>query len=205
MGMEQHWRSQGWTRSPTLRGVRGRADRKGGCCGAEGPASGDARTDGLGGTGLRSETDSPESRDRGDGAASLGSASSGREDDAAGATPTRERGLYLARPEVKRGFKPENVARGGAYADREPKPPQQHLKTKRKDNWAANGSGSVFSVLSTGCHGFQVAGNSHTMRTSERGRRCGFEGWRALQTYSRRKLRRSSGTSGPRSPTSGSV
>ena len=28
--MEQHWRSQGWTRSPTLRGVRGRADSKGG-------------------------------------------------------------------------------------------------------------------------------------------------------------------------------
>ena len=50
--MEQHWRSHGWTRSPTLRGVRRRADRKGGGgegCGAEGPASGDARTEGLAG------------------------------------------------------------------------------------------------------------------------------------------------------------
>ena len=115
--MKQHWLSHGWPRSPTLYGVRGRADRKGGCCGAEGPASGDARTDGLGGTGLRSETDSPESRDRGDGAASLGSASSGREGDAAGATPTPERGLYLARPEVKKGFKQENVARGGVLSN----------------------------------------------------------------------------------------
>ena len=34
------------------------------------------------------------------------------------------------------------------------------------------------------------------MRTSERRRRWGLEGWRALQTYSRRKLRRHSGDLG---------
>ena len=204
--MEQHWLSHGWPRSPTLCRVRGRADRKGACCGAEGPASGDSRTDGLGGRALRSGAGSPESRDPGEGARPIWALPPAVE------KTTRQARLQLAREgftsqgqRLKKGFKQENVVRGSVYADREPKPPQQHLKPKRKDNWAANGSGSVFSVLSTGCHGFQVAGNSHTMRTSERGRRCGFEGWRALQTYSRRKLRRSSGTSGPRSPTSGSV
>ena len=55
-----------------------------------------------------------------------------------GATPTRERGLYLARPEVKKqGFKQENVAKSGVYAEPGPKPPQKLLKPKRKDNWAA--------------------------------------------------------------------
>ena len=51
-----------------LWGVRGRADRKRGCCGAKGAASGDARTEGLGGRGLRSGAASLESRDRGKGA-----------------------------------------------------------------------------------------------------------------------------------------
>ena len=97
---------------------------------------------GAGRDGAQSEAGSPESRDQGGGAASpgagaTGSASSGREGDAAGATPTPERGLYLARPEVKKGFKQENVARGGVYADRAPKPTQKHFKPKRKDNWAA--------------------------------------------------------------------
>ena len=126
--MEQHWLSHGWPRSPTLRGVRRQADRKGACCGAEGPASGDSRTDGLGGRALRSGAGSPESRAQGEGEASpgartTGSASSGREGDARrletrwGATPTRERGLYLERPEVKKGFKQENVARGGVLSN----------------------------------------------------------------------------------------
>ena len=124
-----------------LWGVRGRADRKRGCCGAKGAASGDARTEGLGGRGLRSGAGSAESRDQGEGAASqgagaTGSASSGREGDTAGVTQTRERGLYWARPEVKKGIKQENVARGGVYANRGPIPPQQHLKPKRKETWA---------------------------------------------------------------------
>ena len=99
---------------------------------------------GCEGRGLRSGAGSPESQDRGEGAASpgagaRGSASSGREEDAAarGATPTPERGLYLARPEVKKGFKQENVARVGVHGDRGPKPPRKHLKPERKYNWAA--------------------------------------------------------------------
>ena len=97
---------------------------------------------GAGREGAQSEAGSPESRDQGGGAASpgagaTGSASSGPEGDAAGATPTRERGLYLATPEVKKRFKQENLARGLVCADRGPKPPQKHFKPKRNDNWAA--------------------------------------------------------------------
>ena len=84
LGMQQHWLSHGGPRSPALRGVRGRADRKGGCCGARGAASGGARAERLRGRGLRSGAASPEPRERGDGAAYLRSASSGREGDAAG-------------------------------------------------------------------------------------------------------------------------
>lgn len=140
--MKQHWLSHGWPRSPTLYGVRGRADRKGACCGAEGPASGDARTEGLGGTGLRARRalrnpgtreGARPLRERGPRALPPAVEKAKRR----GATPTPERGLYLARPEVKKGFKQENVARGGVYADRAPKPTQKHFKPKRKDNWAA--------------------------------------------------------------------
>ena len=92
-----------------LWGVRGRADRKRGCCGAKGAASGDARTEGLGGRGLRSGAGSAESRDQGEGAASqgagaTGSASSGREGDAAGCySNSRERAL-LGEARGKQGF-----------------------------------------------------------------------------------------------------
>ena len=158
--MQQHWLSHGGPRSPALRGVRGRADRKGGCCEAQGAASGDARTEGLGGRGLRSGAGSAESRDQGEGAASqgagaTGSASSGREGDAAGRdSNSRERAL-LGEAEVKKGFKQDNVARGGVYAHRGPKPPQQHLKPKRKDNWAAKAAAAFIRGRAPGARVFR--------------------------------------------------
>ena len=154
--MEQHWLSHGWPRSPTLCRVRGRADRKGACCGAEGPASGDSRTDGLGGRGLRSGAGSLESRDRGEGARPIWALPPAVEKTTRrGATPTPERGLYLATPEVKKGFKQENVARGGVYADRAPKPTQKHFKPKRKDNWAATAAAASIRGRAPGARVFR--------------------------------------------------
>ena len=99
---------------------------------------------------MAGSAESRESRDWGEGAAYQGSASSDLEDDTVGGTPTRERGLYLARPELKKGFKQENVARGGIYAHPGPKPPQQHLKPKRKDNWAATAAAAFIGGRAPG-------------------------------------------------------
>ena len=71
------------------------------------------------------------------------------------ATLTRERGLYLAKPEVKTGFKQENVARGGGYADRGPKPPEKLLKPKRKDNWAAMAAAAFIRGRAPGARVFR--------------------------------------------------
>ena len=137
-----------------------RADRKGGPCGAQGEAWDTRGQRGWEGRGLRSGAGSPESRDRGEGAASPGA---GRRalPTAVGkatrrsATLTRERGLNLARPEVKTGFKQENVARGGGYADRGPKPPEKLLKPKRKDNWAAMAAAAFIRGRAPGARVFR--------------------------------------------------
>ena len=141
--MEQHWRSQGWTRSPTLRGVRGRADRKGGR--PEGKKDRPEETRGQRGWERRGSGAGRALRNPGTREGARPLRERGRralppaveKATRRGATPTPERGLYLATPEVKKGFKQENVARGGVYADRGPKPTQKHFKPKRKDNWAA--------------------------------------------------------------------
>ena len=138
--------------------MRGWADRKGGCCeaeGPEGPVSGDPRTEDWegGGSGAGWPLRNPRTGERARGLSGLCLQRSRRQRGGRDSN-SRERAL-LGEAEVNKGFKQENVARGGVYAHRGPKPPQKHLKPKRKDNWAATAAAAFLRGRAPGARVFR--------------------------------------------------
>ena len=167
--MQQHWLSHGGPRSPALRGVRGRADRKGGCCGARGAASGGARAERLGGRGLRSGRPPRNPGSGGTARPICALPPAVEKATRRGATATRQRGLYLARPEVKTGLSAGKCRRRRCLRAPRAETASAALETQTKREPGRNGGGSVSSGPSTGRQGVQVAGDPRTVRTSERG------------------------------------